>query len=364
MFKHLMVFLLLIGAITACHRANPASTPEVLADTFFFGHGYIDTNQNSELDPDDPPLADASFNVMTQVTTNNNERVGFGASTSTDGAATIVVPGGLTEESWPITVRMEPPAGSLYERLGPADVTLTYPQTTADFLFTQSAPTPLVVWLKWDLFWRVSGGAPEFVLYDDGRLIVRDPTAQPDDLHQYLSVSLSETEMENLWDDLAIDESFFQLDNRYDDLEVTDLPEHTIMVRQQGRSKRVTVSGDLEGNDSGLRPTSPESFLQLFDKLASYHPPQHSEPWQPERVEVIARQVSTPAQRPSLWPDDWPDFSHPDTIQWDETTYSLFLNWETFEALSQPDGGAKTYLINDQPWSLSYEYLFPGAEMW
>ena len=63
------------------------------------------------------------------------EGIGFGDSTAASGCATIVVPGGLSEESWPVRVRMEPPEETSYELVSPAEVVLEHPDGYADFLF-------------------------------------------------------------------------------------------------------------------------------------------------------------------------------------------------------------------------------------
>ena len=155
MKKLLFVFLIVALLIPACGGAQatatlePSSTPEatdtpeptntpsptatpttgVLADTFFFGCAYLDSNSNGEIDPDDQSVEDALFVVTLR------EGIGFGDSTTARGCAMVVVPGGLSEESWPVTVRMEPPEETSYELVGPAEVVLEYPDGHADFLF-------------------------------------------------------------------------------------------------------------------------------------------------------------------------------------------------------------------------------------
>jgi hypothetical protein len=111
-----------------------AATPTsgVLADTFFGGCAYLDSNGNGEIDAVDQVVEGARFVVTLR------EGIGFGATTSTRGCATVVVPGGLREESWPVTVRMEPPEESTYELVSPAEVVLQFPYGSADFLFAEA----------------------------------------------------------------------------------------------------------------------------------------------------------------------------------------------------------------------------------
>jgi len=113
------------------HSLMKSATPTavIMADTFFGGCAYLDSNNNGEIDPDDQRLEDALFFVTL------NGGYGFRAVTFKNGCATVTIPGGLGEESWPVTVRMEAPEGTGYERLSPGEVVLEYPKGHADFLF-------------------------------------------------------------------------------------------------------------------------------------------------------------------------------------------------------------------------------------
>ena len=127
----LLIFLL-CSCICLSSSMEPATpTIGILADTFFGGCAYLDSNSNGKIDPDDQPVEDALFVVTLR------EGAGFGATTSASGCATVVVPGGLPEESWPVTVRMEPPEESGYELVSPVEAVLEYPDTSADFLFAE-----------------------------------------------------------------------------------------------------------------------------------------------------------------------------------------------------------------------------------
>jgi hypothetical protein len=117
---------------TAATPTAAAPTAEILADSFFFGCAYLDENGNGEIDPDDPGLKDALFAFSTQV------GIGLSGYTSSNGCATIVVPGGLGAEAWPVTAHMQPPAESNLELVDSAEVVLAYPESHADFLFTES----------------------------------------------------------------------------------------------------------------------------------------------------------------------------------------------------------------------------------
>jgi hypothetical protein len=114
------------------HAATPTPPPKILADAFFYGHAYVDANGNGKLDPDDPGLQGARFEMAL------SWGGGSAASTGKDGTAFIVIPGGLSEKDWPVKARMSPPPDTSYEVIGPAEVVLEYPKSSADFLFADS----------------------------------------------------------------------------------------------------------------------------------------------------------------------------------------------------------------------------------
>jgi acetyl esterase/lipase len=122
------------GALLGAPAAAP--TPAILADTFFSGRAFIDSNANRQLDSGDAPLESARFSAGS-----------FGALTGKDGHATIVIPGNWDK---PTTAQMAPPKDSSYTLLGPTEVELSFGgSTSADFLFAAPAgasaalqPTP------------------------------------------------------------------------------------------------------------------------------------------------------------------------------------------------------------------------------
>ena len=103
-----------------------------ICDKGRFGHAYVDANGNGKIDPDDPGLEDARFQVSL------SWGGGSAASTGEDGSAWIVIPGGLSEKDWPVKARIDPPPDSSYELVGAAEVTLAYPKSRAEFLFKGS----------------------------------------------------------------------------------------------------------------------------------------------------------------------------------------------------------------------------------
>jgi hypothetical protein len=110
---------------------NQNQNEAVLADTFFFGCAYLDANENNVLDETDPKIPDVTFAITLA------GGGGFSDRPSKDGCGMIIIPGGLKETNWPVTARMQPPEDANLELVGPAETLLEYPETHADFLFSQ-----------------------------------------------------------------------------------------------------------------------------------------------------------------------------------------------------------------------------------
>ena len=129
-----MIYLLLLSfafASQACRltASTATPTPAILADSFFSGRAFQDSNGSGVLDDGDQPLAGARFTAM-----------GFGAETDKSGYATIVIPGGWDQ---PLQARMAAPPDCGCSLIGPSEVTLqSSGQTRADFLFTAAAILP------------------------------------------------------------------------------------------------------------------------------------------------------------------------------------------------------------------------------
>ena len=128
------IALILITLTAACGLDTPGGfiptpAPMIEADTFFYGHAYLDSNNNREIDPDDEPVQGALFTAA-----------GFRNETDISGNAMIVIPDGL---DYPVTASMVPPEGTNYSLISPTEVTLQYGiQDSADFLFASSTAIP------------------------------------------------------------------------------------------------------------------------------------------------------------------------------------------------------------------------------
>jgi hypothetical protein len=123
--------------VVLAHRETSADflfaepEPAIMADTFFYGHAYLDANGNGEIDEDDPGLKGALFDVAL------GSGMGNQGTTNEEGQAWVIIPGGADKDDWPVRARMRPPPDSGYTLIGPAEVVLAHRETSADFLFAE-----------------------------------------------------------------------------------------------------------------------------------------------------------------------------------------------------------------------------------
>ena len=124
----IFIFLpLLLGSLGCTVLARPSPTPApLLADSFFFGRAYVDANGNEKVDPDDPPLEGARFSAQ------DSRGANGGGQTDKDGYATAWWPG---DAAYPVTLRMQPPEGSGYRRVGSEEIVLKA-GVRSEFLFS------------------------------------------------------------------------------------------------------------------------------------------------------------------------------------------------------------------------------------
>ncbi len=129
-----LALLVIALSLPACASSPPKTpTPQVMADAFFVGCAYVDTNGNGQLDDGDQPLKGAFFVPGPLV----------GGRTGSDGCATAVAPGGMPPDLYPLTATMLAPPDSDYALLSPRQVTVTAGGPThMDFLFTRPSGAP------------------------------------------------------------------------------------------------------------------------------------------------------------------------------------------------------------------------------
>jgi len=229
--------------------------------------------------------------------------------------------------------------------------------TTATPLPTPNATDaqPLIVWINYDPWRMVIGSdSPRFALYDDGQVIYYDI-----DEEGYVAVKLSEGELSELIESLALDE-FANLDDYYEASDWTDQQSHLFYVWLDGEQKQVGVYGDPTLDE--VRAKLPDALLAVYDSLAAFEHP-NAEVWLPEKIEVLIWPYETSGG--AEWPADWPGLDDPDTVERYEDHYSLFLDakdFEEFRALMDEASGVA--VIDGRTWAVSYRYPFPQEELW
>jgi hypothetical protein len=107
---------------------TPTPNTEVMSDSFFFGHAFVDTNGNKIADDRDKPLEGARF------TATDARGASSGGLTGKDGSAFAWWPG---ESHYPVTLHMEAPEGGDLVIIGPSDVILEEFGSSATFLYKQ-----------------------------------------------------------------------------------------------------------------------------------------------------------------------------------------------------------------------------------
>jgi hypothetical protein len=127
--KRNVAFMVIIAlGLSACTALSPTPTPAILADSFFSGYAYLDTNGNGQIDSADTPLKDAIFIVRLE------SGAEFGGNTDENGNAFVTIPAAV---QYPVTLFMKPPKDSGLTLLGPSSIILQEPASEKNsFLFT------------------------------------------------------------------------------------------------------------------------------------------------------------------------------------------------------------------------------------
>jgi hypothetical protein len=184
---------------------------------------------------------------------------------------------------------------------------------------------------------------------------------------EFVSVQLDEEEMAAFTAALALGDDFFEMDDDFDMVPVTDLPSYQISAwDEDGERHRVWVyaleywleHGD-EHEDLGQPPAE---FVRLYELMRDF---EHAdlEEWRPEKFEVMLWPYEVSEATP--WPPDWPGLDDPATVERHEDNYSLFLDddeyWEDFQELGGP---GKTYRLDGRTFTSSLRYPLPGEGWW
>jgi hypothetical protein len=124
-FPILTILLLLLACANPLAASATQMPPAILADSFFFAHVYLDSNNNGVTDSSDAPLEGAIFSAHDAYGLNG------GGLSGKDGNAQAWWPAG---SQYPVTLKIKAPEGSNYVIVG-TDTILLNDGNRADFLF-------------------------------------------------------------------------------------------------------------------------------------------------------------------------------------------------------------------------------------
>mgnify|MGYP000008678308 CR=1 FL=1 len=215
---------------------------------------------------------------------------------------------------------------------------------------------PLVTLMEFDPWLMVIGSdSPRFVLYNTGQIIYYEDDAG------YMTVTLDEDELEQLLEQLDISDDFYALDEYYDLLLKTDQPTTTIQVWLPDRGeKSVGVYGDLR-HDPEARELAPETYVALFDRLASYRSP-NAEKWQPEKFEALLWTWDTTAD--VEWLDSFPDLDSPFAVPRPDDQYSIYIDIDLLDEFEQLLEAGSAVELDGRTWAVSMRLPFPHEVVW
>jgi hypothetical protein len=210
----------------------------------------------------------------------------------------------------------------------------------------------------------MDGGIPLFLLYPDGRLLVRSRRSKRPGF-----ATLSDSELSEVLAKISCVEGLWSLSGHYDLTPWSDQPEHVLTLRIPGRPEKcISVYGNL---DAPLQGSSlpPEAFATLMRLLPTLVP-KEMQPWDPGYIEVYWSDYSY-APDPSVpWPEAWPGLSSPlvrrgkqgDVIRYYMVFPSSMLDDLERVLASRPQRGA--ILIDGWKGSANYRWPLPNEKKW
>lgn len=219
-------------------------------------------------------------------------------------------------------------------------------------------PLPLVVLLVRDPWAQVIGSdSPKFALYEDGTVIQRAGAG-------FTLARLSKAETKRLLDKLnprALERHYGSF--RADD--ATDQPEQSLRVYQGEKPIFISVYGSLERPE--VRSRLPKDLTAAYDMLGAFSHPQ-SQPWLPDKIEVMVWPFESAASPPLAWPAGWPDLSDPTTVRRADDLFSIYMPSSRFaelRALLLARGKENRPIsLDGRKWAASIRFPFPQEGLW
>lgn len=214
---------------------------------------------------------------------------------------------------------------------------------------------PVIVLIEYDP-WAMAIGAdtPTFALYEDGTVIYKDLQNGTN-----LSIKLSLVEKEDLLSQLNIGEEIFNLPENINTSDWTDQP--TISLTIFGvKEKTISVYGALRDDDDA-RDNTPESFIELYDKIVNYKN-ENAKEWLPEKIEVMVWDYSHSRGKSLKWPGDWPDLDDANTVD-RGGMFSIYLDNKYYNdllSLLRRLKDRQSVEINGKKFTVQLRFPFPG----
>ncbi|MEP7212483.1 MAG: DUF6438 domain-containing protein [Acidobacteriota bacterium] len=214
---------------------------------------------------------------------------------------------------------------------------------------------------------------PEFVLYDDGKVIFNG--SKDAGAYKLFTASLSPSEVDALMTRVDARE-FDSYSDSYSigsEYTVTDLPSPFLMMRRpDGTYKRILLYGSLsEKADPKYRVQNiPLALVEAFRFLWNYQSPK-AVGWRPKYFETIVSPYDGESKKSVKWNKTLPDLNDSKTVPFKRENiqhFSIFVP----EALERPfaltihklrrSNAALT--MNGKRWNLSYRFPFPSERVW
>ena len=150
----------------------------------------------------------------------------------------------------------------------------------------------------------------------------------------------------------------------YELVNATDQTIQIFFVNTDEQPRKISVYGSLRSEI--LRQKAPEELVALFDVATSFTHPS-GKPWLPSKIEVMIWPYEHAPDESIVWPSEWPDINHPETVQRGPEAYSIFLPSEfyfEFKQFLNRRNAKGAVEINGNKWAVSMRFPFPAEHQW
>ena len=227
-------------------------------------------------------------------------------------------------------------------------------------------PKPLIVLLErpgWDR--TPEQDTPEFVLYDNGLVIVKK--SQKSLPLNFLSEELSSKDFQILKNSY-LNPSLFRIKSSYKLSRRTDNHSTYLYLWDGKKEKIIWIYGYYPGQPASENcdpSLLPHVLGTVLNQMINFDT-KKEKVWFPKKVEIFIRGEQNPGNRLISWDKSWPDInsSHKQKI---EGGFELIFNqsqWKSLETFLIPLENRNWTLLNGKSWKISYHIPFPGEENW